>query len=72
VASCAQHPDHRNPHGAARYFNAGIEGVALHHGVEAQALGFDRLLDQSRSFQSMMKTGQRLSFAQMARHLTAA
>src|SRR4029077_8833758 len=72
VARRAQDADHRNPHGAARYFHAGIEGVALHHGIEAPVLGLNDLLDQSRSFQGVMKTGQCLAFAQMARHLTAA
>src|SRR6516162_6499702 len=45
VARCAQHSDHRNPHRTARNFHAWIERIALHHGVEAQTLSFDRLLD---------------------------
>ena len=47
VTRCAQDADDRNSHCAARHFHAGVEGIALHNGVEARALGLDRLLDKA-------------------------
>src|SRR4030095_10885883 len=63
----AQNADDGNAHGAARHFHSRIKRVARNHSIKSQALGLDGLFDQSGSFQSMMKTRQRLALAQMTR-----
>src|SRR5215510_6670810 len=55
VKRSAEQADHWNAHSKPAGFHSGIEGIALHHRVEAQMLSLDSLLHQSGSFQYMMQ-----------------
>ena len=45
VARRAQHADDWDAHGAARHFDAGVEGIAQHDGIVTGPFSFDDFLD---------------------------
>src|SRR5262245_12557534 len=62
----AEQTDHWNAYGETAGFHSWIEGIALHYGIEAQALSLDSLLHQGGGFQYMMQARQSLSLFQEA------
>src|SRR5215475_6127583 len=66
VERSAEQTDHRYSHSEPAGFHSRIEGIALHHRVEAQMLSLDSLLHQGRGFQYMMEARQSLSLFQEA------